>query len=262
MEIVRKEISKQDFETGRMPSASNFIMVEVESGEKKTSGGIVIGFNDEVQYAEGNENHIADVATIHGKVVKKPANLNLNHNGVNCPPWDTEMEIEIGDEVWFNTLVATNCTELTMEGRVFKLIPYGDLFVAKREMKGVYNTVVYNGREYLSGSDPYTEVICLNGYCLVEKVEKKSLGSLDLLSEQNIDLTRGVIRYMGSKNKSYHNKFYSDDIDVQIGDEVLFTDDNYPIPLERFKYNATFDNGKMYFATQRRFMAAVLSQNN
>lgn len=245
MEIQRKRISKEEFERGRMASASNLIMIEVESGEKKTAGGVVIGFNDEIQYAEGSDNHIADVATVHGKVEKIPLSLNFRPDNPNAPSWTTELEIQVGDEVWFNPLVATNCTELLVEDRVFKLIPYGDLFVAKRQT-----------------TEPKVEVICLNGYCLIGKVEKKSLGSLDLLSEQNIDLTRGIIRYMGSKNKSYQNKFYTDDIDVQIGDEVLFAEGNYPIPLERFKYNATFDNGKMYFATQRRFMAAVLSQNN
>jgi len=44
---------------------------------------------------------------------------------------------------------------------------------------------------------------------------------------------------------------------------VLFTKDNYPIPLEVFKYNSTFDDsGKEYWATQRRFMGMVMSENN
>ena len=68
---------------------------------------------------------------------------------------------------------------------------------------------------------------------------------------------------MGRPNTEYFNPKYTDDIDINVGDEVLFTKDNYPIPLEIFKYNSTFDNsGKQYWVCQRRFMAYVLSENN
>lgn len=241
MEIQRKRLSKEEFDRGRTPSASFLVAVEVEIAEDRTTaGGIVIGFNEETQYAEGQRNHIADVAVVHGVVRKVPANLNFNPKNPNCPPWETKMELEIGDEVWFSPLISTNCTELLVEDKVYKLIPYGDLFVAKRN--GV--------------------AICLNGYCIVEKVNKESLGSLDLLSGNEIDITRGVIRYCGTPNVRYENKIYSDDIDVKPGDMVVFTKGNYPIPLEVFEYNACFDGDKMYYATQRRFMAMVLSENN
>ena len=241
MEIQKIRLSKEEFDHGRIAYASNLVMVEVDKGELRSAGGVVLGFSDDIQYAEGKDNHIANVAKTHGRIVKLPANLCFEENNPNRSAWRTQIEVEIGDEVWYSPLSATNCAEVFVEDKVYKMIRYGDLFVAKR--KG--------------------DVICLNGYCVVEKVYKKSLGSLDSTSEQSIDESRGIIRHMGRPNTEYFNPKYTDDIDINVGDEVLFTKDNYPIPLEIFKYNSTFDNsGKQYWVCQRRFMAYVLSENN
>ena len=241
MEIQKIRLSKEEFDHGRIAYASNLVMVEVDKGELRSAGGVVLGFSDDIQYAEGKDNHIANVAKTHGRIVKLPANLCFEENNPNRSAWRTQIEVEIGDEVWYSPLSATNCAEVFVEDKVYKMIRYGDLFVAKRKGK----------------------VICLNGYCVVEKVYKKSLGSLDSTSEQELDTTRGIVRFAGRPNPEYFNPKYTDDIDINVGDEVLFTKDNYPIPLEIFKYNSTFDNsGKQYWVCQRRFMAYVLSENN
>ena len=241
MEIQKIRLSKEEFDHGKIAYASNLVMVEVEKGELRSAGGVVLGFSDDIQYAEGKDNHIANVAKTHGRIVKIPANLCFEENNPNRSAWRTQIEVEEGDEVWYSPLSATNCTEVFVEDKIYKMIRYGDLFVAKRG----------------------TRIICLNGYCIVEKVHRKNLGSLDSLSDDVIDPTRGIIRYLGRPNEEYFNKVYTDDIDVNVGDEVLFTKDNYPIPLEVFKYNSTFDDsGKEYWATQRRFMGMVMSENN
>ena len=241
MEIQKIRLSKEEFDHGKIAYASNLVMVEVDKSELRSAGGVVLGFNEDIQYAEGKDNHIANVAKTHGRIVKIPANLCFEEKNPNRSAWRTQIEVEVGDEVWYSPLSATNCTEVFVEDKVYKMIRYGDLFVAKRK----------------------EEVICLNGYCIVEKVYKKSLGSLDSTSEQELDTTRGIVRFAGRPNPEYFNPKYTDDIDINVGDEVLFTKDNYPIPLEVFKYNSTFDNtGKQYWACQRRFMAYVLSENN
>lgn len=241
MEIQTIRLNKEEFDHGKIAYASNLVMVEVDNGELRSAGGVVLGFNDDIQYAEGKDNHIANVAKTHGRIVKIPANLCFEEKNPNRSAWRTQIEVEVGDEVWYSPLSATNCTEVFVEDKVYKMIRYGDLFVAKR--KG--------------------DVICLNGYCVVEKVYKKSLGSLDSTSEQELDTTRGIVRFVGRPNPEYFNQKYTDDIDINVGDEALFTKDNYPIPLEIFKYNSTFDNsGKQYWVCQRRFMAYVLSENN
>jgi len=241
VEIQKIRLSKEEFDHGKIAYASNLVMVEVDKSELRSAGGVVLGFNEDIQYAEGKDNHIANVAKTHGRIVKIPANLCFEEKNPNRSAWRTQIEVEVGDEVWYSPLSATNCTEVFVEDKVYKMIRYGDLFVAKRK----------------------EEVICLNGYCIVEKVYKKSLGSLDSTSEQELDTTRGIVRFAGRPNPEYFNPKYTDDIDINVGDEVLFTKDNYPIPLEVFKYNSTFDNtGKQYWACQRRFMAYVLSENN
>jgi hypothetical protein len=254
MQINRTILTEEEFKNLRMPYPNNLVVVEMPQyeGDKKTESGIIYGFNKEVQYAEGNENHIADVADVYGTVVRCPEKFYFAHKTSYSPSWNTTIEIQVGDLVWFNPLIATNCTEIGVNHKTYKLIPYDDLFVARRRMFGGYNNVSGN---LISWGE---RVICLNGYCIVERVHQKSLGSLDVLSQDRIDETRGIIRYCGSCNLEYENKKWTDFVELKEGDEVLFMPNHKPIPLERKSYNAHFEAGKLYYAVQRRYITMVL----
>lgn len=251
MEISKIHLTEEEFEKIEVNPYNNLVYVElIRQGEKKTSSGIIYGFNEDVQYAEGNENHIADVADVYGKVYKRPEKYYYKKNCSFSPSWRTTIEIEVGDLVWFNPLIAVNCTEIHVNQRTYKLIPYDDLFVAKRTVRKQGLTM---GHGLM-----IDQIICLNGYCIVEKVKQKSLGSLDVLSNTKTDETRGIIKYCGSCNTEYDNPRWVDIEDLKEGDEVLFMKGHQPIPLERKSYNATFDDGKLYYAVQRRFITMVL----
>lgn len=248
MQINKTTLTEEEFDNLKMPYPNNLVVVEMPryEGDKRTESGIIYGFNKDVQYAEGSENHIADVADVYGMVVRCPEKYYFAHKTSFSPSWKTTIEIQIGDLVWFHPLIATNCVEIEVNHKTYKLIPYDDLFVAKR-------------KRWLSKFDNkwVEDIICLNGYCIVERVHQKSLGSMDVLSEDRIDETRGIIRYCGSCNIEYENKKWVDFEDLKEGDEVLFMPNHKPIPLERKTYNAHFEVGKLYYAVQRRYITMV-----
>jgi hypothetical protein len=267
MQINRTILTEEEFKNLRMPYPNNLVVVEMPQyeGDKKTESGIIYGFNKEVQYAEGNENHIADVADVYGTVVRCPEKFYFAHKTSYSPSWNTTIEIRVGDLVWFNPLIATNCTEIGVNHKTYKLIPYDDLFVAKRHIEVKDATINQDVERFLnqygmSVCPPkfIDQVICLNGYCIVERVHQKSLGSLDVLSQDRIDETRGIIRYCGSCNIEYENKKWTDFVELKEGDEVLFMPNHRPIPLERKSYNAHFEAGKLYYAVQRRYITMVI----
>ena len=104
MEIQKIRLSKEEFDHGRIAYASNLVMVEVDKGELRSAGGVVLGFSDDIQYAEGKDNHIANVAKTHGRIVKIPANLCFEEKNPNRSAWRTQIEVEVGDEVWYSPL--------------------------------------------------------------------------------------------------------------------------------------------------------------
>lgn len=238
MEINRVKLSKEEFDKARLLYPCNVVIVEIPNAteEKKTKSGIVIGFNKDIIYVEGDDNHVADVADVYGIVVKVPERYYFSAKEQMSPSWDTDIDVMIGDVVWFNVLAATNCEELYVEGKIYRIIPYEDLFVAKRG----------------------NEVICLNGNVILSPVYKEKISALDVLSEQEIDSSKGIVRFVGKCNKEYCDHTYADFPDIEVGDVVLIDKRHKLIPLERKKYNACFDDDNLYYATPRRFITMVI----
>ena len=253
MEINQIKLTKEEFDKGRILYPNNNVIVEMEhpNEEKKTKSGVIVGFNRDVNYAEGNENHVADVADVCGIVVKVPEKYYFSAKEQKSPSWRTNIEVEVGDKVWFSPFASVNCEELVVEDKVYKIIAYEDLFVAKRPAKT---------KEVTIGYGVYTpeQIICLNGNVILEPVYKESLGSLDVLSEQEIDQTRGRVKFVGSSNLEYCDHTYADFQDLQVGDLVLLDKRIKPIPLERKVYNACFDDDNLYYTIPRRFITMVI----
>lgn len=226
-------------EEGVLP-LNNHVIVEMlyNSEGITTKGGIIIGFNKDVVYAEGEDSHAADLQEVCGRVWKAPDKLYFSPGKQGTMEWDTDMEIKEGDMVWFGLIEAHNAMELHCEGRVFKILPYSDLYVAKRG----------------------NEVICLNGYVLMQTVNKMRISDLDHISEKQIDKTKGVIRYVGKANRRYISKNFADHKDIREGDIVLLDPRARPFLLERKPYLAQFDGDNLYLVIQRRRIAMVLNR--
>ena len=239
--IIRRKESEID--SMKLPPNGNMVIIEIteRSKDKVTKGGIYVGFNEDVIYAEGDGSHAADVAEVWGVVHRAPASLYYKEKDNNSMPWETTVQIQEGDMVWFDYFESVNCDVLLYGDRVFYVIPYRDLYVAKR------------GKE----------IIPLNGYCLCEpiEVEHKSKFAVNIGDKYRHD--RVVVRYLAEPNKRYqpndaiYGTYNNDDIGLVEGDIVLLRQRCPLILLERLDTIATFSE-QPYFVIQRRNMQIVV----
>ena len=222
-------------------------MVEAEltAEGKKTKGGIVVGFEEDTNFysevEDASVGHEADLAQVVAPVFKVPPKLYYNPDDHHhSMPWDCDMELQVGDFVWFSVLESRNATAIRCNDKLYKLIPYSECYCAKR------------GKE----------VIMLNGFILLERVFEKNTSPLAIYRQGDWDITKGIVRYVGKPNREYINENYVDFVDLEVGDEVLLSPRTALIPLERKSYMAKFDNDKLYWVVQARKIAMVLSKGN
>ena len=159
----------------------------------------------------------------HGTVVNQPTKLVFwEDDDINGIRWRTELQTQIGDEVWFFGMGAHAAEKLTFEGRKFILLNYADLYVAKRG----------------------DEVICLNGNILLEPI----YSHLKVLSYEKNDLDRlyAKVAYTGLKNTEYAESFRYDD-DIPVGSTAIMSGD----PYRYLELDPYFDfDGKKYIVAQ------------
>uniref|UniRef100_A0A6M3XKU1 Putative chaperonin n=1 Tax=viral metagenome TaxID=1070528 RepID=A0A6M3XKU1_9ZZZZ len=240
-EINSIKIAREKLDSGFIPT--NHVMVEsdltVEG--KKTKGGIIYGFDENVEFDDESTSHMADVAQTSGRVYKVPDKLYYNKEDPhNSMPHDCDMEVQVNDIVWFPPIEACSATALECDGKYFKLIPYRDLWVAKRS----------------------EEIILLNGYCLLSHIYKKNESPLAISKQGDIDTTKGIIRFVGNSNREYIKPEYIDFLNLNAGDVVLLNPGTPIVYLERKKYLATFLGDELFFVVQRRKIAMILSKGN
>ncbi len=249
-EKIQIKITKEEFEKGIIPY--NYVAVQLLRAEKDahSKGGLYVGFLEDITWGDwegvDGDTHPADVASVVGKVVRLPNQLYFKKGDQSSMLWETEMEIELDDIVWFNHIESLNTNEIVLDNKIIRFIPYADIYVAKRE-------------RWLSKFDnkKTTDIICLNGYCLLEQVQLPKLSKYDLLSKGVHD-DRGIVRYMGKANKRYYDNKYTDNTDINIGDLVFFTPGYQPFLLERKGYTALFDGNKLFWCVQRRRLILTL----
>ena len=94
-------------------------------------------------------------------------------------------------------------------------------------------------------------------YLSADRIDSKS-SSLDIKEER--DTTKGIVTFFGKPNAEYIRDEYIDYVNLEYGDMVLLQPGTPQVPLERKSFNAHFNNGKMYFVTQRRRIAMVLEK--
>ncbi len=258
-ETFRQTLSKEQLDNGIIPG--NTVLVEmVHSMEGiKSKGGIIVGFNTDVEYEDESDSHAANMTEVYAKVVKCPQKLYYNRKDhSNTMPWYCDMDLMVGDIVYFNIIESKNAVEIVCEDRLYKLIPYQDLYCAKR----YHDKQSWDSEKYLIGTDPWWEVIMLNGYVLLEPIYKKNISALAVSEQGEVDKTKGIVRYAGKSNKEYLRKEYIDFQDLEIGDEVLLSPGTPLFLLERKAFLAQFDGDNLYWVVQRRRISMVLSKNN
>ncbi len=143
-----------------------------------------------------------------------------------------------------------NADEIECESKVYKSIPYQDCYCAKREI----------------WVDKWTQkketiVIMLNGFILCEPVYLENVSALDVISQDKIDKSRGIVRFIGEPVKRYIREQYTDIADIQVGDLVQFDPQSPLYYLERNKFTSVFNDDKLYFVVQRRRISLILKRN-
>ena len=243
----RTKLSKEEFDRAEIPS--NHVAVELLRLEENatTHGGIHMGHHINETWEDDNETHPADISSVVGFVRKAPLKLNYTPEGTGMP-WDTDMELKLGDQTFFNLIESLNSVELDVDGKYIRMIPYQDIYCAKRIMQYPMITT----KQTYGGIDPYTKVIMLNGYCLLEQVRLPKLSDLDVTSEDHVYEDRGIIRYLGTPNRTYTVSKYQDNTELKVGDMAFIRPGYKPFLLERRGYFAQFDSDhKLYYCVQR-----------
>ena len=221
----RQELTEEQLRNGMIPS--NTVMVEMlySSEGIKTKGGVIIGVNCEDEYEDETTSHAADLTEVYAKVYKLPDELYYNKDGTGMP-WDCDLDLCVGDLVFFNVMESFNSVEVTCEDKNYRLLPYQDIYCAKR-------------KRWLSKFDNKwtTDVIMLNGYVLLEQIFTFIEHPLAVENKKE-DKTRGIVRYIGKPNREYVRPEYVDFKELEVGDEVMFNPGSPVFPLERKSYLA------------------------
>lgn len=180
-----------------------------------------------------NTEQVAQYAIRHGVVAKLPKRLEFFDEGEHGMPWKTTMECEVGDQVWFYAMMGHSCEKFSLKGRLFVLINYADLYVAKRK----------------------DQVICLNANVLFKPLYRlhKALS----FEERILDPLYAEIAYIGSINTEYEDDTVEDDPTLEVGMEAILHGMPYRY-LEKEPY--LFFDGNVYIVCQINEVGGYLTE--
>lgn len=261
MKNNRTSLSREQFDAMKCAFPCNQVIVKIEKKDIKTPSGINLSFNDDVLYGEGEGSHVADMSTVMGTIIKQPEKLYFHPHDSRSMSWETELETAVGDVVFSHPLNVRNADEIEVDGDIYQVWPTEDLFCAKRRMaiqrKNITENDMIVDEAAFHDVVVVDRVIPLNANVILEPIYKPKLSEFDVLPKE-LDKERAIVRFVGSSNKRYQAKGVADIEGIKVGDMVLIDKNTYIIWLERMEYNSNFDNGKMYYAIQKRFILAVI----
>jgi len=259
MDRPRIELTKEELERAEIPLNHVLVKMVHTSEGIKSKGGVIVGFNVDTTYAEEDNSWVADLAECYGVVHKVPDALFFDPDDPQSMDWDTEMELLVGDMVWFSIMESKNSPEIICERTLYKSIPYEDCYVAKRDSKTSTEINIAKD-DHLTAWIYFSDIIPLNGYVLCEILYEAKLSDLDVLSEDKVDKTKGRVKFIGEPPKAYLREEYTHIKDIQVGDEVLFDHKGAYFLLERTKALAEFDGDNLYWVVPRRRIVLILER--
>ena len=228
-------------------TAGNHVMIELDPE------------NDHIKMKEGGMLYIDTSfepdkhVTIIGTIKAVPTNLRFDSNNPSLMPWDTNMELEVGDRVIAHYLSIMNSLRPEMrkywmqDGKRLVFIEYRSIYCIIRDEK----------------------IIPINGYILVEPIPDRYIESLKeradtaglllagMNEKNNKRVVYGKVVYIGKPNKRYFDKIYTDEgITIKVGDEVVMRRIS-DIPVE-YEYHAKLDNGRKLYRAQRKDILGIV----
>lgn len=161
----------------------------------------------------------------YGELIVNPEKLYLGIGGMS---WETTIETQVGDTVWFNYLVCLMAlgrlanpvsksddeSYFVCGDDLYVFLPYESLVVARR--KHTFKTIVT--KTHTGGVDPYEENICLNGYCIGEPVVEKQS---EILIANKKPTGKVKITHVGVPVENYLGDEFIPSCDVKVGDVVM-----------------------------------------
>jgi len=170
-----------------------------------------------------------------GVVIKVPEKFVYSKTpNINTSDWDTDIEAEEGDLVYFDYLSGIECNKVECEDKLYYILPYHTLYILKRKNK----------------------VIPLNGYVLLEPVIKEE-GYKDFKFDRE-QAKYATVAYSGSCNKKYRNKQYFDDSAIKAGEKVIYGKVS-GLFLEQEEHSS-FNGNKRYRIIQRRYLTGIIEK--
>ena len=191
---------------------------------------------------------------VSGKVVKVPEFLPEDF------PWETDMELMVGDDVMFSWMASQECVEygsyIVVDNEKYYLIPYDQVYCGRREKR--WQAWDEDNSNHTSIPKEYN-LFGINGNIVIEEfVEDVDTGSLEVpLHMKNLKhMKKGIVRALGKPNKSYRDLSPVNEtlINVKVGDVVLM-DDNSTADVEYYK---RFFGGKTMYCQQRRYIQLII----
>lgn len=222
--IEAAKLTKEEFDNLK-PISNNVIIECVIPKEEIRPSGLIIPKDVDFFIANGIEGANSVDTSAHldryGVVAKVPDKIycETEKDSLWKVPWETELELQVGDMVWFDYYRGKECQFIQVEEKTYRIVNYRFLIVAKRKLYDVTLTTYppQNKEVYIN--------IPLNGYCLFEQVFETPNSQLIFNKQQN--KKQGIVKYTGSRNKKYYRaskkrpeKF--DDIEIKVGDRVVF----------------------------------------
>jgi hypothetical protein len=150
-------------------------------------------------------------------------------------PWETKVEVQVGDMVWFDYYHGKYCSFIQVEDKMYRMINYRYLIVAKRiksieeiskdkYFHGLTMKIDERGIEINKNEFESQWTIPLNGFCLFEQVFESP--NTQLIVNKHLNKKQGKVKYIGNRNKSYlkhkNKPERYDDIEIKVGDIVIF----------------------------------------
>ena len=230
----------------------NYVLIKPHLAHEESRSGIkLLGDPDMTsglsELSEGEEMNMADHAPRYGEVVNICDELYFNKElyGTSSTPatleWDTDIEVKVGDNVFFSYLYGAGGEHILYNDELYYLLSYDAVYAIKEE----------------------DHPVPINGFILFEAISEglKSDNIIlpDFLNKDKIGV--GLVRYLSKPNRDYVYEKAADSIDVQEGDVCAFHGlvGNHKIYLEgKDEYFRVYDT--RYFLFQRRDIGAVYQQ--
>jgi hypothetical protein len=245
---------------------NNYVLIKPDTDMSKSN---VRGFSMDTSFDEAGH------APRTGVVIALPDELDYDRENTQGLQWETSMDLEVGDQVTYHYLSALTAEDkatprfFIYNDEKYYFIKYDRIYTAKRLQKEAADTLqafsLINAPMGISHYEELmsqTEVVCLNGFILVEPVQDATLKKYEgyLSIPLRADKFYGIVKYIGSVitdyGAQYDGRNVPDSDDIEVGDTIVM-DQTCDIPLE-YPLHAKLDDNKVLYRVQRRYIIGKL----